>query len=242
MIDKELLRTYADDIGVSLSDSQLAHFDAYAELLVEWNEKMNLTGITDPYGIVVRHFVDSLTAAPLIPKDASLIDVGTGAGFPAIPLAIARPDLQVTLLDSLNKRLVFLDHVCKTIDRPCTIVHARAEDGGRKPELRDSFDVAIARAVAALPTLCEYCLPFVKPGGLFIAMKGPESDNEMDGASSAEAVLAARMADTVSLTVPAKPQAEEDVLSRRLITIKKIGNTPKAYPRPPAKIAKKPLG
>ncbi len=242
MIDTTLLRDYAADIGVTLTDEQLAAFDTYATLLVEWNEKMNLTGITDPYGIVVRHFVDSLTAAPLIPEGASLIDVGTGAGFPAIPLAIARPDLRITLLDSLNKRLVFLDHVCNAIHRPCTIVHARAEDGGRQPALRDNFDVAIARAVAALPTLCEYCLPFVKPGGIFLAMKGPESDSEMSSAACAVGALAARIEDTVSLTVPAKPQEGEDVFSRRLITIKKIGNTPKLYPRTPAKIAKKPLG
>lgn len=241
MIDRDLLRVYAADSGVTLTDTQLTQFDRYAQLLVEWNEKMNLTGITDPHGIVVRHFVDSLTAAPLLPAGATLIDVGTGAGFPAIPLAIARPDVQVTLLDSLKKRLGFLDTVCGELGLSCVSVHARAEDGGRKAELRDRFDVAVARAVAALPTLCEYCLPFVKPGGVFLAMKGPEGDSEAASAAKAAAALAARLEDTVSLTVPACPKEGEEVFSRRLITFKKIGNTPKAYPRTPAKIAKSPL-
>lgn len=238
MIDRDLLKALAADHGVTLTDDMTAQLDRYAQLLVEWNEKMNLTGITDPYGIVVRHFVDSLTAAPLIPAGAAVIDVGTGAGFPAIPLAVARPDIHVTLLDSLQKRLTFLDTVCRELGLSCVRVHARAEDGGRSAALRDHFDVAIARAVAALPTLCEYCLPFVRPGGLFVAMKGPESENEIEGALIAAGTLAARHEDTVSLAVP----CGEETLSRRLIVFKKIGNTPKAYPRAPKKIAQKPLG
>ncbi len=240
MIDRELLRTYAADLGVTLSDPQLAQFDRYAELLCEWNEKMNLTGITDPYGIVIRHFVDSLTLVPFLPENATLIDVGTGAGFPAIPAAIARPDIKVTLLDSLNKRLTFLQAVVDELGLSCVTVHARAEDGGQKPELREAFDVATARAVAALPTLCEYCVPFVKKGGAFVALKGPESDNELDVALKAAKALGASHKASNRVQVPARPKENEEVFDRRLIVFEKTSNTPKQYPRPAAKIAKKP--
>ena len=240
MIDRTLLKTYAADLGVTLTDSQLAQFDRYAELLCEWNEKMNLTGITDPYGIVIRHFVDSLTLVPYLPEGATLIDVGTGAGFPAIPAAIARPDVRVTLLDSLNKRLTFLNAVVQELSLSCVSVHARAEDGGHKAELRESFDVATARAVAALPTLCEYCVPFVKKGGVFVALKGPESDNELEVALKAAKALGASHKDTVRVQVPAVPKDGEEVFDLRLIVFEKTENTPKQYPRPAAKIAKKP--
>ena len=240
MIDRTLLKAYAADLGVTLTDRQLVQFDRYAELLCEWNEKMNLTGITDPYGIVIRHFADSLTLVPFLPQGATLIDVGTGAGFPAIPAAIARPDIQVTLLDSLNKRLTFLNAVVDELGLSCVTVHARAEDGGHKAELRERFDVATARAVAALPTLCEYCVPFVKKGGVFVALKGPESDNELDTARTAAKVLGASYKDTARVQVPARPKDGEEVFDRRLIVFDKTGNTPKTYPRPAAKIAKKP--
>ncbi len=240
MIDRELLKQYAADLGVTLSEHQLAQFDRYAGLLCEWNEKMNLTGITDPYGIVIRHFLDSLTLVPFLPENATLIDVGTGAGFPAIPAAIARPDIRVTLLDSLNKRLTFLNAVCEELSLSCVTVHARAEDGGHKAELREQFDVATARAVAALPTLCEYCVPFVKKGGAFVALKGPESDNELDAALKASKTLGASHKETARVQVPCCPKDGEEVFDRRLIVFEKTGNTPKAYPRPAAKIAKKP--
>lgn len=240
MIDRDLLKTYAADLGVILTDHQLTQFDRYAELLCEWNEKMNLTGITDPYGIVIRHFLDSLTLVPFLPEKATLIDVGTGAGFPAIPAAIARPDIRVTLLDSLNKRLVFLNAVVEELGLSCVSVHARAEDGGHKAELREAFDIATARAVAALPTLCEYCVPFVKKGGAFVALKGPESDNEIDTALKAAKALGATHRKTAHIQVPHTPKDGEEVFDRRLIVFEKTGNTPKAYPRPAAKIAKKP--
>ena len=240
MIDRALLKTYAADLGVILSDGQLMQFDRYAELLCEWNEKMNLTGITDPYGIVIRHFVDSLTLVPYLPEGAALIDVGTGAGFPAIPAAIARPDIRVTLLDSLNKRLTFLNTVVEELSLSCISVHARAEDGGHKAELRENFDVATARAVAALPALCEYCIPFVKKGGAFVALKGPESDNELEAALKAAKTLGASYKTTARVQVPAVPKDGEETFDRRLIVFEKTGNTPKQYPRPAAKIAKKP--
>lgn len=240
MIDTALLKAYAADLGVALDDTQLAQFDRYAQRLVEWNEKMNLTGITDSYGIVIRHFVDSLTLVPLLPEGAALIDVGTGAGFPAIPAAIARPDIRVTLLDSLNKRLTFLTAVCEELKLSCVTVHARAEDGGHKPELREAFDVATARAVAALPTLCEYCVPFVKRGGVFVALKGPESEKELEAACRAATVLGATHRKTLFEQVPKNPADGEEVFDRRLIVFEKTASTPKAYPRPAAKIAKKP--
>lgn len=241
MIDTALLRAYAADLGVTLNDTQLAQFDAYAALLCEWNEKMNLTGITDPYGIVVKHFLDSLTLVPHLPVGATLIDVGTGAGFPAIPAAIARPDVKVTLLDSLQKRLTFLTAVCDEVGLSCDSVHARAEDGGHRATLREQFDVATARAVAALPTLCEYCLPFVKTGGIFVAMKGPDSDGEADAAFRAAKTLGGVLRTTHRLTVPARPKDGEETLERRLIVFEKTAATPKRYPRPAAKIAKNPL-
>ena len=241
MIDKTLLRDYAADLGVTLNDTQLAQFDTYAILLCEWNEKMNLTGITDPYGIVVRHFLDSLTLVPHLKEGATLIDVGTGAGFPAIPVAIARPDVKVTLLDSLQKRLTFLTAVCDEIGLSCESVHARAEDGGQQAALREQFDVATARAVAALPTLCEYCVPFVKTDGIFAAMKGPDSDAELESARRAAKTLGATYRETQKLTVPATPKANEETLDRRIIVFEKTAPTPMRYPRPAAKIAKNPL-
>lgn len=241
MIDRDLLQSYSADLGVPLDDAQLSKFDRYAELLCEWNEKMNLTGITDPYGIVIRHFIDSLTLVPFLPQGATLIDVGTGAGFPAIPAAIARPDIKVTLLDSLKKRLTFLDAVVEELKLSAVTVHARAEDGGQSLALREQFDVATARAVAALPTLCEYCVPFVKSGGVFVALKGPEVDDQLSDGKRAAATLGARFKKSRVLTVPVCPQDGEEIFDRRLVVFEKTAPTPKAYPRPAAKIAKKPL-
>ncbi len=241
MIDRELLKTHAADLGVTLNDTQCAQFDRYAELLCEWNEKMNLTGITDPEGIVIKHFVDSLTLVKFLPPNATLIDVGTGAGFPAVPAAIARPDIHVTLLDSLNKRLQFLNAVVVELGLSATTVHARAEDGGQTPALREQFDVATARAVAALPVLCEYCVPFVKTGGRFVALKGPDVEAELADAKRAVNVLGGKLVDCAALTVPVNPKAGEETLSRRLVLFEKTTATPKRFPRPAAKIAKAPL-
>lgn len=244
MIDKALLRHYTAPYGVELDEVACEKFDRYAQLLVEWNEKMNLTAITDPKDIVLKHFADSLTALPLLPQKEgfSLVDVGTGAGFPGIPLAIARPDMRLTLLDSLNKRLLFLQEVCRELGIPAVTVHARAEEGGRKAELRERFDVATARAVAALPTLSEYCLPFVKVGGCFIAMKGPESEAERDASRKAITLLGGEKPSVHALLLPKEPTERVEQLERRLFVIKKIKQTPSAYPRPSAKIAKAPLG
>ncbi len=242
MIDRALLARCVAPYEVEMTDTLYQRLDTYARLLVEWNEKMNLTAITDPVGVAVKHFADSLTVAPLLPTgEFSLVDVGTGAGFPGVPLALLRPDCQLTLLDSLNKRLVFLETVCRELGLDARLVHARAEDSGHKPELREQFDVATARAVAALPTLCEYCLPFVKVGGRFLALKGPDGDREQDSAARAVAMLGGRFVGARTLTLPNTLEEGVEPMTRRLVEIAKIAQTPPKYPRPSAKIAKQPL-
>lgn len=242
MYDRELFARVAEPFGVEVTPELMEKLGIYAQLLVEWNQKMNLTAITDPQGIAVKHFADSLTAANLLPKgDFSLIDVGTGAGFPGVPLALYRPDCRLTLLDSLNKRLTFLDAVCKETGLNATLIHARAEEGGRRPDLREKYDVACARAVANLPVLSEYCLPFVKVGGRFIALKGPDADRERTEATRGIGVLGGKMGEVTALTLPATPVEGIEPMERRLVVVNKVKHTPDTYPRHGSKIAKKPL-
>lgn len=172
---KNLLISKAKEIGVKVSPAQAEQFQIYLDLLLERNTVMNLTAITDPEEAVIKHFVDSLTLlkALEIKKNAKVIDVGTGAGFPGIPLKIMRPDIELTLLDSLNKRLVFLREVCDAIGIEAETIHKRAEEAGKDTKLRESFDVATARAVANMNILAEYCIPLIKMKGYFAAMKGP---------------------------------------------------------------------
>ena len=173
----EFVRLFAEH-GFEINDKNYDDFYRYAELLVEWNGKMNLTAITDPRGISVKHFLDSVMLLKYcdIPENARLADVGTGAGFPAVPLKIYRSDIDAVLIDSLNKRINFLNEVSAALDLPMKCIHSRAEESGKNPELREMFDIVTARAVAAMPVLCEYCLPLVKPGGIFAAMKGVSED------------------------------------------------------------------
>ena len=242
MYDRDLFARVAAPFGVEVTPELAEKLGIYARLLVEWNQKMNLTGITDPVGIAVKHFADSLTAAPLLPAGAfSLIDVGTGAGFPGVPLALYRPDCRLTLLDSLNKRLTFLDTVCRETGLDAQLIHARAEEGGQTPALREKYDSACARAVAALPTLAEYCLPFVKVGGRFIALKGPDADRERAEAARGIGVLGGKISDVTALTLPATPVEGVEPMERRLVVVDKVKPTPAAYPRHGSKIAKKPL-
>ncbi len=237
MIDRVLLKESAAALGAMVDDTAAERLDIYARLLVEWNEKMNLTAITDPEGIVLKHFVDSLTALPLLPKTPfSLVDVGTGAGFPGLPLAILRDDMQLTLLDSLNKRLLFLEEVCRAVGVSAVRVHARAEEGGRNPALRDSFDVATARAVAGLPVLCELCLPFVKVGGRFLALKGPDAPREQQEAARAVQKLGGRFAAGRTVALP-DPTSEGGTAERHILVIEKTAATPSKFPRPNAKKA-----
>ncbi len=241
MIDKQSLEKQAAVQGVSLTGEMLDRFDAYAALLAEWNQRMNLTAITDPAEIARKHFVDSLTLLPLLPQEPfRLIDVGTGAGFPGLALAIACPRMELTLLDSLNKRLTFLQAVCGELGLRAALIHARAEDGGRRPELRERFDVATARAVAALPVLCEYCLPFVRPGGVFWAMKGPDGAEEAKAAGKAVLLLGGRLGEPKRVLLPGGEgeAAGQEPLERLLIPVDKQAPTPAKFPRPSAKIAK----
>ena len=179
---KNLLISKAKEIGVKVSPAQAEQFQIYLDLLLERNTVMNLTAITDPEEAVIKHFVDSLTLlkALEIKKNAKVIDVGTGAGFPGIPLKIMRPDIELTLLDSLNKRLVFLREVCDAIDIEAETIHKRAEEAGKDNKLRENFDVATARAVANMNILAEYCIPLIKMKGYFAAMKGPSLPDELE--------------------------------------------------------------
>lgn len=210
--------------GLSLSQSQHAAFSTYQCQLVGTNQYMNLTAITEDTAVWKKHFLDSCLPFQWItlPEGASVIDVGTGAGFPGIPMRIFRSDLQVTLLDSLKKRVHFLETVCDALQMPMQCVHDRAELAGKKAAFREQYDVACARAVAALPILCEYCLPFVKVGGIFFALKGP---NEI-AAAAAEQI--AMLGGAIKTVHPYELDQED---ARQLIVIQKISATPKQYPR-----------
>lgn len=233
---RSLLRQRAKGMGIKMGEEQASAFQTYMELLLEWNEKINLTAITEPNEIVEKHFLDSLTLLQGCPikQGARVIDVGTGAGFPGIPLKIMRPDIQLTLLDSLNKRLLFLEEVCKTLNLSATPIHKRAEEAGLDKKLRESFDIAAARAVAPLPVLCEYCLPLVKMKGFFIAMKGPGAGEELAAAENALDILGG---DEVKLV----PVADFGAGERNLILVQKKSFTPKGYPRHGGTITKHPL-
>ena len=230
--------------GIALSAEQNAAFLLYADLLEKKNAVMNLTAITDFKDVVHKHFLDSCAAArlPWFPpegKEISLIDVGSGAGFPGIPLKILYPELKVTLLDSLQKRVNFLNEVIEALRlNGIRAVHARAEDGARQQDLRERFDVAVSRAVAALSVLAEYCLPYVKIGGSFLSYKGSGAEAETEAARGAVRRLGGEIAE---LTVFELPGADGEKLGRSLIRIAKTAATPKKYPRKAGTASKSPL-
>lgn len=234
MINKTLLKDLAEKEGINLDDLALDRYDKYAELLVEWNKVMNLTGITEPDEIVVKHFIDSLMLTKYfdLSNTKTMIDVGTGAGFPAVPLLIYKPELEVTLMDSLNKRLNFLSEVLKETNLSANIVHGRAEDMGQKADFRETYDLATARAVAPMNVLCEYCLPFVKLGGYFVALKG--SNDDTAEAMNAIKELGGELISNVSYKLNGTD-------SRSIVVVKKISQTSTKYPRRSQKITKKPL-
>ncbi|MCX7773274.1 MAG: 16S rRNA (guanine(527)-N(7))-methyltransferase RsmG [Clostridia bacterium] len=234
---QDLLRQGAEGFGISVDNVKMDRFLAYARLLVEWNEKINLTAITDEEGITIKHFLDSLSIFPLMPQGTkTIIDVGTGAGFPGIPLRIAGENLKVTLLDSLDKRVKFLNEVCQTLGLSnISAVHGRAEDFGADKKYRESFDIAVARAVAGLPVLLEYCLPFVKTGGLFIAMKGPDAKEELKESQKALEVLGGEIQEVKAFKLPFSDN------ERFVIVVRKCRHTPPAYPRKSGKPTKSPI-
>ena len=231
----ELLRAGFAALGLPLDAAALARFQTYYTLLDERSKVMNLTAIHGETDVAQLHFLDSaalLTVEPLAGK--SVIDVGTGAGFPGIVAKIYKPDLQLTLMEPTGKRVDFLKYLCGELGLTgVEFAKERAEEAARKI-WREQFDVASARAVAALPVLCEYCLPLVRVGGVFIAMKGPDADAELGGSAAALKKLGGAYSDTRAFTLP-------DGSERRLVVCKKISQTPTAYPRNGGKIAKKPL-
>lgn len=233
---KEQVKRLAATFSVKMKDKQAAQFQTYMELLLEWNEKINLTAITEPEEIVEKHFVDSLTPLSVfsLKENAKVIDVGTGAGFPGIPLKIVRPDIQLTLLDSANKRLLFLKEVCSTLGLHAHFVHKRAEEAGLDKKMREGYDMAVARAVAPLNVLAEYCLPLVKMKGVFLAMKGPSGAEELEQAEDALSLLGGEKTELHTLTLP---EAGE----RSLLFVQKLQFTPKGYPRHGGTISKHPL-
>ena len=217
-----------------LDDVALKRLEKYADLLVEWNEKINLTAIVDPEGIAVKHFLDCLMIFKYIdiPKGASVIDIGTGAGFPGVVIKIARPDIKLTLMDSLQKRINFLDTLCSELGLEVTTVHSRAEDITQKQ--REGYDFAVARAVANMRVLTEYCLPYVKVGGSFVAMKGSTAAEEVKEANKAIATLGGKLEAEDLFELP-------EFGGRGIINVKKISQTPTKYPRNSGKISKQPL-
>lgn len=234
---KNLLQNYIKDYKITLTENQYEQFQKYFELLAEWNGKMNLTAITDESGVALKHFADSLSLLNFvdIPQNSSLADVGTGAGFPGVVLKIARPDIKLTLIDSLNKRLVFLNEVCSQLGIDAELIHSRAEDGARDEKLRESFDFVASRAVARMNVLSEYCLPYVKVGGAFCAMKGAQANEEFKESLNAINTLGGKLENKYFFELP------ENGGERAIAVVRKVKNTPQKYPRQSGKIKAKAL-
>lgn len=224
--------------GIQLTENQLEQFLIYFEMLVEWNEVINLTAITEFQDVMKKHFVDSvsLIKAYDVTKKSTVIDIGTGAGFPGLAIKIAFPELQVTLLDSLNKRIRFLDAVIEKLNLSgVKTIHGRAEDYAKPGMLREQYDLCVSRAVANLSTLSEYCLPFVKKDGMFISYKSEKISEEMSMAEKAILLLGGRVKEQVEFTLPGSD------IYRNLFVIEKISETPKKFPRKAGLPAKEPL-
>lgn len=227
---------YANSINVDVTELQAEQFYTYMKMLQEWNEKINLTAITEPNEVIIKHFIDSITINKYINENAKVIDVGTGAGFPGIPLSIIRSDIKVTLMDSLNKRIKFLDEVVNDIKlNNVDTIHSRAEELGHNKDFRESFDIATSRAVAPLNVLLEYLMPFVKVGGYCICMKGSNIEDEIKDAKKALQVLSGQIVDIDSFELP------ETDYGRNIIVIKKTANNSNKYPRKPGTPSKEPL-
>lgn len=229
-MNKELFEKGLGALGLKAEEETLRKFARYSEMLKEYNEKVNLTAITDDDGITVKHFLDSLLPLKYVDiSGGSLADIGTGAGFPGLPIKLARPDIRLTLVDSLQKRINFLSAVCGELGVEADCVHGRAEELGRK-ELRESFETVVSRAVANMTALSEYCLPFVKVGGKFIALKSEGADAEIDAAKPIIGTLGGKISEIITAPLP-----ESDIV-RKIVVVEKIKPTPEAFPRSAKKI------
>lgn len=230
----DALRDGARQLGIELDDARIGQLDRFAALLVETNKTLNLTRITEPAEIVTGHYLDSLTciAAFNIAHGPRVIDVGSGAGFPGVPIKIARPDIDLTLLDSSRKKLKFIERAARAIGIDVTLLHARAEEAGRDPAHRESYDVAVARALADMKTLVELCLPLVKIGGVLIAAKSDDAVDEIEEAHPIIGQLGGRIDEIARITIPCTD------ITRRLAVVSKTKPTPPEFPRPYAKIAR----
>lgn len=228
----------SNELNIDLNDKQKVQFIKYKELLKEWNEKINITAITEDDEIDIKHFLDSLTAfeSELLDGEKKIIDIGTGGGFPGVPLKIINDKLDVTLLDSLNKRIKFLDIVIEELGLDnIRAIHGRAEEFSRTDEYREKYDICISRAVASLDTLSEYCIPFVKQHGFFIAMKGPGVEDELKDAKNAIELLGGKVRGLVEVDIPNSDR------NHTLLIVEKVRKTPSKYPRGGGKPRKKPL-
>ena len=234
----ELMKNACDSVEMNFDEDKYNKFITYKNLLQEWNEKINLTAITEDKEVIKKHFIDCIKAFSenQFKEAKTLIDVGTGAGFPGLPIAIMKEDLNITLLDSLNKRVNFLNIVKNSLNLTnVTTIHSRAEDGARNKELREKFDIATSRAVANMAVLSEFCLPYVKVGGYFIAFKGPAITDELNDAKNAIGTLGGKLIEVIEVSV------EGTDLKHNLVVIKKVKETPKTYPRKAGSITKKPI-
>lgn len=238
MTNADILKKGIEDIGLKCSDETIDKFSKYREILVEWNQKMNLTGIEEEKEVYIKHFLDSVAAVKkgYIKDGMSIIDVGTGAGFPGLPLRICLENSKVTLLDSLNKRINFLSEVCTNINiDDIELIHGRAEDFGKDEKYREQYDIATARAVAGLPILMEFCVPFIKVGGYFVCLKGPNADTELEESRKAMEVLGLEFVEKIDVELP------EIELKHNIVVFKKVNSTPAKYPRKAGKPVKTPI-
>lgn len=234
----DILNNACKDVDIEFNEDKYNKFIKYMRLVQEWNEKINLTAIVEDNDFIKKHFVDCIKAfkSQHIKDAKTLIDVGTGAGFPGLPIAILNDNCNVLLLDSLNKRVNFLNLVIKELDlKNISTIHSRAEDGARNPKLREKFDVATSRAVANMAVLSEFCLPFVKKSGHFVALKGPSIDEELETGNSAVKILGGKIENIIQVTI------EDTDLMHNIVEVYKVKECPKAYPRKAGTINKKPL-
>ena len=238
MTNADILKKGIEDLGLKCSDETIDKFSKYREILVEWNQKMNLTGIEEEKEVYIKHFLDSVAAVKkgYIKDGMSIIDVGTGAGFPGLPLRICLENSKVTLLDSLNKRINFLSEVCTNINiDDIELIHGRAEDFGKDEKYREQYDIATARAVAGLPILMEFCVPFIKVGGYFVCLNGPNADTELEESRKAMEVLGLEFVEKIDVELP------ELELKHNIVVFKKVNSTPAKYPRKAGKPVKTPI-